>query len=207
MLYASHRQTGPWGRRPIVPTVWDPTKTAGDGTLSFANGNRDGASSGFGNHDTILSVAPISSASGRCYWEVEIISAGLGVYLGIQQHPFSPLGRVMWYGAGAAPVYVANPAGGEVVAANWATFGAGDVIGLAVDWSARLFWGRKNGGTWQGGGDPSAGTGGITFAPSVGAEWYAQALIHTTTVRLNAGQDAFVGAVPAGFDRGLGPYA
>jgi hypothetical protein len=82
---------------------------------------------------------------------------------------------------------------------------SGDVIGVAVDLTALLFWMRRNGGNWNGSGtaNPATGVGGVSFTAGAYApmiSFGSSGAARTTTG--NLGQSAFGGAVPAGFTSG-----
>jgi hypothetical protein len=86
------------------------------------------------------------------------------------------------------------------------TIAAGNVIGIAVDLTARKGWMRKNGGNWNGDAtaNPATGTNGVTlaatvsFAPAVGFGGSFSAVNDAMT--MNAGQSAFANAAPSGFN-------
>jgi hypothetical protein len=82
---------------------------------------------------------------------------------------------------------------------------AGNVIGVAIDLSARKAWMRKGAGNWNGdaAANPVTGTNGVTlpatvsFAPAVGFGGSFTAINDAMT--MNAGQSAFANAAPSGF--------
>lgn len=85
-------------------------------------------------------------------------------------------------------------------AAPWIS--AGVVVQIASDLTAHLFWARVVGGLWNGDGaaDPATGVGGLTI-PS-GSLIPAVSAFNTSpadSIRVNFGQSAFTGTVPAGF--------
>jgi hypothetical protein len=78
-----------------------------------------------------------------------------------------------------------------------------DVVGFAIDLTARLCWVRRNNGTWNASGtaDPATGVGGITidagaFAPAV---CFAYGYVVGDAWTGNFGQAAFANAAPSGF--------
>jgi SPRY domain len=84
---------------------------------------------------------------------------------------------------------------------------AGNVLGFAVDLTARKAWVRKGGGNWNGDAtaDPVSGAGGVTvgtgfFAPAVGFGGGGQVAGDSWTG--NFGQAAFASPVPTGFNGG-----
>lgn len=81
---------------------------------------------------------------------------------------------------------------------GYASFGAGDVIGVAVDLDADKMWWSKNG-TWQGGGDPAAGTspGYSNVAGDVFPAFSLYAVGCAQTIRTALSE--FSGSVPSGF--------
>jgi len=80
--------------------------------------------------------------------------------------------------------------------ATYVTYTSGDVIGVAVDLTAGKVWWRKNG-AWQGGGDPGAGTGGVSLA--AGAYFPSVSVSGGEASTANFGASAFNGTIPTEF--------
>jgi len=81
-------------------------------------------------------------------------------------------------------------------------FVANDVVGIAIDLGAHLFWARKNAGNFNNSGtaNPATATGGLAFtadsyAPAVA--WFSNAVNDAYT--MNVGATAYANAAPAGF--------
>jgi hypothetical protein len=91
--------------------------------------------------------------------------------------------------------------------ATLGTRAVNDVIGVAVDATARLIWFRvAPSGNWNGSGtaDPAAGTGGLNISALSGALFVLASTGSTANdvVTVNFGASAFSGAVPSGFTSG-----
>lgn len=84
--------------------------------------------------------------------------------------------------------------GGSLVAATF---------GIAIDLDARKIWVRKNSDAFPGSGDPAAGTNPFwTYASTLTLLPAVSVYTSGAAVTLNAGQEAFIGAVPSGFNAG-----
>lgn len=88
------------------------------------------------------------------------------------------------------------------------TFAVGDVIGIAVDTTAKLIWFRTNGGNWNNNAlaDPATGVGGINITAVVdrrpsGLFVYVDLPFpaYATTITANFGATAYAFAKPAGY--------
>jgi len=86
---------------------------------------------------------------------------------------------------------------------DWKTpYASGNVLGMAVDLTAKLIWWRINGGIWNGDptANPATGVGGFSIAAYTGAVHYLIASGDLTCVStVNFGATAFAAAAPAGF--------
>lgn len=174
-----------------TPAAWDPAAKGGGTTLS--NSDRTAASSTANQTDR----ATGGKGSGKWYAEITLdtgaaiigvgtASASASGYPGSDAHAWAyhPNGNLYNAGSGAA---------------LGATFTTGDVIMIALDMDAGKVWLGKNG-TWQGGGDPAAGT-----SPAVSG---LSGTLHvvggrdTSSARQvtgNWGQAAFAHTPPSGF--------
>ncbi len=150
------------------------------GTLSFEQGALRGVNS---NDDWANCTQWVNS--GKWYWEWKIVS-GIGLYPGICRNPASPYLMNGWaYNHAGNKYQWSNGAGGNL-GAYGATFGAGDVIGVALDLDAGTLTFYKNG-VSQG-----VAASGLT---GYWTPWIYTA--STSTVDLNFGQFAFTHTPPA----------
>lgn len=88
--------------------------------------------------------------------------------------------------------------------ANGITYNAfsGDTLGVAVDFGAELIWFRvaSVSSTWSNGGDPAAGTNGISFASMTGPYFaYGYSGASSGVNSFNFGSSTFVATAPSGF--------
>lgn len=174
----------------------DPAKKGTGAALS--GGNLTIAVAG-GTASTAL--ATVGYTTGKRYFEALVNSAGSWVGVG-----FSRVGGSVGYDSdlGQEPGEYAMTNGGLSYFAGayggvgGATYGAGDVIGVAIDFANRRAWWSKNG-TFMAG-NPGAGTGMmVTYASGLGTIFAA---LQTTsggslTARFAASDLAY--AVPSGF--------
>jgi hypothetical protein len=180
----------------VSGTKWDAANTNSNNSIS-GGGITVTRTTGSGN-DSITGCT-LSKTAG--YMEFEVTADGrfiIGIDDGsVGVGPSSYLGAnhsVAWDSNGN--VYEEGP-----VVATWATLALGDKG--AICWKAGKFYGAKwNGSTmvWQGGANPSAGTGGIS-APNItgGSGFVATDLIGGgTAVTANFGASAFLGSAPTG---------
>jgi len=162
---------------------------------TFTNGN-----------NRVVSVSSVESywtstlgaSSGKYYWEVKIDSSGSGKdFVGIADKvagatdftPYSGNNKMRSY-YGSTGVSVVGSTG----TAFGATFGTGDIIGVAMDLDNHKIYYSKNG-AWQGSGNPTTGANGLAIdtSPASGF-YYAQAAnIHNTasTFKTNFGNGYF----------------
>jgi hypothetical protein len=87
----------------------------------------------------------------------------------------------------------------------------GTTVCVALDVDAARIWFRSGaGGNWNNSGtaNPATGTGGLNVAV-LGTPLFALVATNASTARhtANFGASGFVGAVPAGFNAGLGPLS
>lgn len=119
-------------------------------------------------------------ASGKWYFETLIATAidvnnivGIARFLTAKNtHPGLDAASYSYFGGSGGRKYYNGS-----YSAYGSTFGAGDVIGVALDLSAKKIWFSKNG-AWQSGGDPVAGTG-EAFSGLIGA-YHPVASIYAT---------------------------
>jgi hypothetical protein len=82
------------------------------------------------------------------------------------------------------------------------TYASGNVVGMAVDLTAKLVWFRIGGGNWNGsaGNSPSTATGGISISAYTGTTHYVVVSGDNTCVTtVNFGATAFAASAPSGF--------
>jgi len=163
-------------------------------------------------------TSTIAVSSGKWYWELKITASGSGKeFVGIVDKvatasDFSPYSgnsqAISYYGSNGD-----SKAGSTSTNSSWgATFGAGDIIGVALDLDNNKLYFSKNG-TWQDSGDPtsgSTGTGALTVpaSPADGV-WYAQfSNIHNTasTFEINFGNPTFSISSGNADDNGYGNF-
>lgn len=136
--------------------AFDPAAKAAAITLS--NGNLTLASSAL--HSGVRGTA--GRAAGKYYFEVAV-SGPQGTTIGIATAA-SNFGYIGNDAAGYGYYDTGAVITGGVSTGGYATFGAGAVIGVAVDLTAAKIWWSRNG-AWQNG-DPAAGTGGRAITPA-----------------------------------------
>ena len=151
---------------------------------------------------TVKSSIPLRT--GKHYCEMTISEVGTGgafVDVGTSCDVYLtygyPTSRTFSYRSSTGQFYIAGAG-----SAYGDTFTDGDIIGIALDVDNQKVWFSKNG-TWQNGGDPSAGTNPASSA-LVGNAWIVYAYLSgiTTSVTLNSGASAFTHSVPTGFNSG-----
>jgi hypothetical protein len=134
--------------------TWDPATSSANYT--FSGGNLI-ASRTTGSGDALVRCATARSSG---YFEVVITTQDNNLNVGVAA-PGS-LGTADWVGLNGDTVgYAANGnifCNGASVATG-ATFTTGDIIGVCLK-AGKLYFSKNT--VWQAGGDPSAGTGGIT---------------------------------------------
>lgn len=199
--FAAMLLAGAAGAPPAPPAVytWDPAATHANLTLSA--GNLIVAKGSFDALKTTRGTYGIADTSNG-YFEIEVLDGG--------SSPF------MVVGVGTSSVDLADFVGGN--ASGWgyyqqtgekynnntptsygATWTTGDIIQVAYK-NGKVWFGKNN--TWQGGGDPAAGTGeaysGITGTIYPFASLYRQSSpSHVLRARFRASQ--FTYAPPSGF--------
>ena len=88
------------------------------------------------------------------------------------------------------------------------TWGAGNVVCIAIDFGAKLIWERTDGGVWNLGGaaDPGTGVGGLDFSPGglnlFGPYFFALSPGDATTIlTVNFGNTTFAQTPPTGYGK------
>lgn len=121
---------------------------------TLSNGNLDYASTATYQS----SYGTIAARTGKWYWEGTVGTFATDALIGVSSSPFS----TATYAGGSATSWGYEGAVGRIYnnatfSAYGATFGAGDIIGVAFDADTGKLWFAKNG-TWQASGNPAAGT-------------------------------------------------
>lgn len=187
--------------------VYNPLKLGSGGTWTVTDGNLAGSNSGSGSYSILASSIGVSS--GKWYFEFTATNVGGGGNLdvGVLQD-----GNAF---GGAAPAtssigqfatgycYTSNGvvSNNNTNAATYSSFGANDVVQVALDLDNNKVYFGKNG-TWQNSGNPVAGTG---FIYSVTAGTYFAAIGRTSVASqtgaaaANFGQRPFSYTPPSGF--------
>lgn len=184
------------------------------GTYAILNSADKSASVTLTNGDLTAEVLPnswhsvrstVSQYSGKWYWEVTVdfpaVRTDIMIGIGNSSAPLTN------YPGADVDGYSYYSWNGQKYNSSTVSYGdqflAGDIIGVALDLDSGKIWWSKNG-TWQGSGDPSAGTG-EAYNGVVGII-YAMIGIHGNTnpkVTVNFGASAFSYTVPTGFNPGF----
>lgn len=151
-------------------------------------------------NSTVLST--VGYTTGKRYFEVSVDALGTIASIGVSRAGApadytSDLGQEAgeygWYHSGNS--YFAGAFGGV----TGASFAAGDVVGVAVDFGTRRVWWRING-TWIGSGNPAAGTGQqVTYATGLGTIFAAVSANDGARLTLRTKSSEFSGSIPTGF--------
>ena len=162
---------------------------------TFSNGNNTVASNA-----SVESywTSSLGASSGKYYWEVKVSASGSDKeFIGIADKvaeatdfsPYSGNNKMRsYYGSTGVSVI------GSTGTAFGATFGAGDIIGVAMDLDNHKIYYSKNG-VFQGSGNPSTGANGLDIdtSPASGFYYAQGANIHNTasTFQTNFGNGYF----------------
>ena len=162
---------------------------------TFSNGNNTVASNA-----SVESywTSTLGASTGKWYWEVKLSSSGSGRdFIGIADKvaeatnftPYSGNNKMRsYYGYTGVSVI------GSTGTAFGATFGTGDIIGVAMDLDNHKIYYSKNG-VFQGSGNPSTGANGLDIdtSPASGFYYAQGANIHNTasTFQTNFGNGYF----------------
>jgi hypothetical protein len=183
-------------------------------SLSLSSGNLTATRNLVTNGRWVSARATTSKSTTKRYFEATATNPETALAVGLANAAFvidnGGQNVVGFDGAGNSIGYDATGliaiAGTSTVSAS-AWFSPGDVAQVAVDLGARLFWGRANGGQWNGSptANPATGVGGIsmTGAISTGALFPAVSAFDpgppADTITINFGATTFSGSIPAGF--------
>lgn len=176
----------------VTYATWNPSDKHAEITLSGGNLVATGSTT-----PTNSAVrANIGKSSGKWYWEVRVNTLGTGVAPGIGSSTqnlnaagaFNNLEGLRVYYSGNGNIYLPNTGFG-------ATFGAGDVVGCALDMDTGDFKVYKNG-SLQG-----------TVVTGLSGTIYPYSIVISEAVpaqvTANFGASAFAHSVPSGYNSGL----
>jgi hypothetical protein len=154
---------------PGANNTWDPTRKSAGSTLS--NGNLTAtcntSSGGF-----VAGFAVNSTVSSKIYWEITAVSFNSSSFC-LCGFDNGSAATNSFLGSGNDSMGVHQGGGGFFNGSGTGTVfpsvSAGDVVGFAVDFNAKIIWTKNitGGTTWCVGsaiGDPALGTGGFSFA-------------------------------------------
>lgn len=174
---------------PPSGTTWDPAHK--DPTVTLSNGNlTEVTASAFSRG----AYATTSQSSGQWFISIHVDFAtainnnSLGATIA---------GQPLSQGAGFNAVGISYQGNDQVVRdghtfAHYAVWAAGDTIGMALDITNSFAYFSRNG-SWLGGGDPVAGTGGIPI--DAGHTWFPMGILADSTCQFTIN----TGAPPAGY--------
>jgi hypothetical protein len=192
----------------VIPAgvTWDPA-TVLETTLS--NGNLT-ATHATANANT-GARATVTKTGGKYYFEITRTSGIASTCLGLVTAA-GTYGNVL----AGTNCTIAFSSSGNISSNNAASgknigaIAAGNVVGVAVDLTARKAWFRKGAaGNWNGlvigSENPDTGLGGVVMAPTVGfmpVVGFGPGTAGADVYTANFGASAFIGAVPSGFTSG-----
>ena len=148
-----------------------------------------------------------SRSSGKSYWEYTYTTINTnGLAVGVGTSSFNLTGGTTTNAAVVirlnGPIQINNSASGSQIG----TINPGNVIGVAVDFTAHLIWFRiAPSGNWNGSGtaNPATGVGGLNISALSGALFPLFTGGSGDVCTANFGASAFNGSVPSGFNSGF----
>ncbi len=166
------------------PVAWNPSDKASE--VSLSGSDKTATRSTSANNNAAVR-ATTSKNSGKYYFEIRVdtsVGSGSGDY-SIYGIASSGLGLNAYVGSTSASYGYEHSTGSKYNNGSGGAFGAalaaGDVLGIAVDLSAGKIWFSKNN-TWQGSGDPAAGTN-AAYTGLSGTFYPAASLYKTATTQ------------------------
>jgi hypothetical protein len=192
----------------IVLAALDPATVAG---VTLSNGNLTATHNVTTTQQGVFSTA--YKTSGKYYFEIRIdASFASGVHFAGAITSSGALATIgsnlncMTVQVGSGGVGGINSNGGGTGMSVGGACIAGDVLGFALDLTARKGWVRKGSGLWNGQAigsqDPVAGVGGAVLYAAVGYApliWFGGASAINSAMTLNCGQSAFANAAPSSY--------
>lgn len=189
----------------VASVTWDPAAKTAATVLSMSNIRASTTSGSSGNYASARSTKAVQ---GLGYFSAQLTPNGTGdvIGLGIADAAFPLATTTRWVGDGTNSVGIWGPAtagyfnGGSL----GISIGNGNLLEIAVRAASRRVWIRANGGSWNGGGDPSADT-----SPTAVITGSGPLYLVTSIDRSGASSARFIdiapdaasttGAVPVGF--------
>lgn len=189
----------------FIPTTWNPADKSL--SINLTAGNLI-ATATAGGVQGVRGIAGLSS--GKFYFEAAMAtwvnaSSGIGIALST-----TSIGSIS-SGTGIAGVNANGSifVNGVSTGTSLGARSSGDIVGVAVDLTAKLIWLRVSpGGNWNNSGtaNPATGAGGVNISPiATGTIMpYFSPFAINDSANANFGASAFNGTVPAGFTSGWG---
>jgi hypothetical protein len=181
----------------IAYGIWNPNDKGVNITVSNKNLSATGSGAAWYTVRTTVSkttgkyyceMVPAASNSGEyCLVGIASADASLSTYVG------NDIWSWGWWGKISGPLYYHAGSGTSAVG-----FTNGDVIMIAIDIDNDRIWFGKNG-TWNGSGDPAAGTGAQYSDVDITTWYFATTLQSNGSVTINCGQLPFTYTPPSGF--------
>lgn len=181
-------------------TTWDASKK--HATITLSGGNLTATSGGGGSFPAVLAVS--GQSSGKRYFECAVTTGvtafcGIGIGTASANTDSYPGGDTQSAGVIGDGSFNLNNSFSPSISA-WAS---GDVVSIAVDLDANLFWARTNGGNWNNSGaaNPATGAGGISIAGLAAGTKYPMANLRSNgdTAVGNFNTGTATQSVPSGF--------
>jgi len=169
--------------------TWNPLN--GDSSATLSNGNLDITSSGASRHR----YGTFGLSSGKWYWEYVFTGASIDAAVGVSNNT-SETGST-FTGMRGYVSSTGNKYSGTTASAYGSSWGASDVIGVALDMDNSKIWFSKNG-TWQASGNPANGTN-AAFTDLTGTWFPLYRESGSSTGSTNFGARPFAYTAPSGF--------
>jgi hypothetical protein len=186
-----------------APTTWN----AADKSASITLSGGDTVATGSGVVGGVRAVKGIST--GKFYYEATMTTwaaGGTAIGLALAGASLTTQSGGVVCVARTSRLIQINGAGAGASLGGTGT--SGDIIGIAVDLTGKLFWARlAPTGNWNNNAsnNPATGVGGVNIAAiATGAmfPWFIAGTVAGDKVTMNFGASAFSGAVPSGFTSG-----
>jgi hypothetical protein len=187
-----------------IPSVPLATLDGASTNVTMSNGNLTATHSNNSSNSGVRSTA--TKTSGKYYFEATVSldasNSSVGIILSTGTYfnlvTFAHDGVIVTKGAGN--IFANDTSSGKTLGA----IAAGSVIGVAIDFGARLAWLRKNGGNWNGdaAANPATGANGVAFPATVAftpVVGFGAEAAGFDTATFNFGQSTFANSAPSGF--------